>query len=99
MTTDAKNNEVLDIVKESVNEVLQDLATNAKEFVEDTVFTYVDDAIKDFQDAQITEASTSTSGWVKMRSKLINTGVGLVWTVTKKVVSKVLEKAEGDKIK
>lgn len=93
---ETKNNEVLDIVKESVNDVLQELAGNAKTFVEGTVFPYVDDAIKDFQDAQTAEAATSASGWVKMCAKLINTGVSLVWTVTKKVVSKVLEKAEAD---
>lgn len=92
----SKNNEVLDIVKESVNDVLQELAGNAKTFVEGTVFSYVDDAIKDFQDTQTAEAATSASGWVKMRAKLINTGVGLVWSVTKKVVSKALEKAEKD---
>ncbi len=91
-----KNNEVLDIVKESINDVLQELAGNAKEFIEGTVFPYVDDAIQDFQDAQTAEAAQSASGWVKMRAKLINTGVSLVWNVTKKVVSKVLEKAEAD---
>ena len=93
---ETKNNEVLDIVRESVNDVLQELAGNAKEFVVNTVFPYVDEAVKDFQDAQTAEAATSASGWVKMRAKLINTGVGLVWTVTKKVVTKVLEKAEAD---
>lgn len=98
MTTETKNNEVLDIVKESVNDVLQELAGNAKTFVEDTVFPYVDDAIQDFQDAQTAEAATSVSGWVKMRAKLINTGVSLAWAVTKKVVSKILEKAEADEV-
>lgn len=99
MTTEAKNNEVLDIVKESVNEVLQDLATNAKEFVEDTVFPYVDEAVQDWQNTQTADAEKTTSGWVKVRNKMINTGVGVAWSVIKKVVTKILEKAEMDETK
>lgn len=99
MAEETKNNEVLDIVKESVNDVLQELAGNTKEFIEGTVFLYVDDAVEDFQDAQTAEAAQSASGWVKMRAKLINTSVGLVWTIVKKVVTKVLEKAEADEMK
>lgn len=99
MAEETKNNEVLDIVKDAVNDVLQDLAGNATEFITTTVFPYVDDAVKDFQDAQTAEAATSASGWVKMRAKLINTGVGLVWTVMKNVVTKILEKAAADEAK
>ena len=56
----------------------------------------VDAAINDFETAQTTGAAASTSGWVKIRAKLINTGIDLVWGVTKKVVTKILEKAADD---
>ncbi len=39
----------------------------------------------------------SASGWAKIRAKLINTGIDLVWGVTKKVVTKILEKADANK--
>ena len=91
MNTDIKN-----IITEAVDEVLSELKDNALDFVENTVFPYADEAVKDFQDAQTADAEQSTSGWVKIRAKLINTGVGLVWTVTKKVTAKILEKAAED---
>lgn len=91
MNTDIKN-----ILTEAVDEVLSELKDNALDFVENTVFPYVDEAVKDFQDAQTADAKQSTSGWVKIRAKLINTGVGLVWTITKKVTLKILEKAAED---
>lgn len=91
MNTDIKN-----IITEALDEVLSELKGNALDFVENTVFPYVDEAAKDFQDAQTADAEKSESGWVKIRAKLINTGVGLVWTVTKKVTAKILEKAAED---
>ncbi|BFK74319.1 hypothetical protein [Megasphaera elsdenii] len=91
MNTDIKN-----IITEALDEVLSELKGNALDFVENTVFPYVDEAVKDFQDAQTADAEKSESGWVKIRAKLINTGVGLVWTVTKKVTAKILEKAAED---
>nr|DAW28213.1 MAG TPA: hypothetical protein [Caudoviricetes sp.] len=47
---------------------------------------------------QTAEAEASVSGWVKIRAKLINTGIDLVWSVTKKVVTKILEKATDNEI-
>lgn len=91
MNTDIKN-----IITEALDEVLAELKDNALDFVENTVFPYVNEAVKDFQDAQTADAEQSASGWVKIRAKLINTGVGLVWTITKKVTLKILEKAADD---
>ena len=48
--------------------------------------------------AQTAEAEASVAGWVKIRAKLINTGIDLVWSVTKKVVTKILEKAADNEI-
>lgn len=61
-----------------------------------TVFPYVDETVKDFETAQTTDAEQSASGWAKIRAKLINTGIDLVWGVTKKVVTKILEKADAN---
>lgn len=90
------NEDIKDVVNEALQEVLEDIKDNALDFVENTVFPYVDAAIDDFETAQTTEAAASTSGWVKIRAKLINTGIDLVWSVTKKVVAKILEKAADD---
>ena len=79
-----------------MEEVFEELKDNALDFVENTVFPYVDAAINDFEAAQTAEAEQSASGWVKIRAKLINTGINLVWSVTKKVVTKILEKAADD---
>lgn len=83
-------------IKNVVSEALQEVKDNALHFVKNTVFPYVDEAVKDFQDAQTVDAEKSTSGWVKIRAKLINTSIDLVWSITKKVVTKILEKAADD---
>lgn len=93
------NEDIKNVIAEALNDVFAELKDNAQEFVTGTVCPYVDDAVKDFQDAQTADAEASASGWVKIRAKLINTGVGLVWTVTKKVVTKVLENAAKDETK
>lgn len=90
------NEDIKNVVVDALNEVFAELKDNALDFVENTVFPYVDEAVKDFQDAQTAEAEQSASGWVKIRAKLINTGINLVWSVTKKVVTKILEKAADD---
>jgi methionine salvage enolase-phosphatase E1 len=90
------NEDIKNVVTNALEEVFEDLKDNALDFVENTVFPYVDEAVKDFQDAQTADAEQSTSGWVKIRAKLINTGINLVWSVTKKVVTKILEKAADD---
>ena len=82
------NEDIKNVVSEALQEVLEE--------VKDTVFPYVDEAVKDFQDAQTSDAEQSTSGWVKIRAKLINTGIDLVWSVTKKIVTKIFEKAADD---
>lgn len=90
------NEDIKNVVSEALQEVLEEVKDNALDFVENTVFPYVDEAINDFEAAQTAEAEQSTSGWVKVRAKLINTGIDLVWSVTKKVVAKILEKAADD---
>lgn len=90
------NEDIKNVVSEALQEVLEEVKDNALDFVENTVFPYVDEAVKDFQGAQTAEAEQSTSGWVKIRAKLINTGINLVWSITKKVVTKILEKAADD---
>lgn len=90
------NEDIKNVVSEALNEVFEELKDNALDFVENTVFPYVDAAIDDFEAAQTAEAEQSASGWVKIRAKLINTGINLVWSVTKKVVTKILEKAADD---
>ncbi len=90
------NEDIKNVVSEALQEVLAEVKGNATDFVTNTVFPYVDEAVKDFESAQTAEAETSASGWVKIRAKLINTGINLVWTVTKKVVTKILEKAAKD---
>lgn len=90
------NEDIKNVVSEALQEVLEEVKDNALDFVENTVFPYVDAAIDDFEAAQTAEAERSTSGWVKIRAKLINTGINLVWSVTKKVVTKILEKAADD---
>lgn len=90
------NEDIKNVVSEALQEVLEEVKDNALDFVENTVFPYVDEAINDFKAAQTAEAEQSTSGWVKIRAKLINTGINLVWSVTKKVVTKILEKAADD---
>lgn len=90
------NEEIKNVVTNALEEVFEELKDNALDFVENTVFPYVDAAIDDFEAAQTAEAEQSTSGWVKIRAKLINTGINLVWSVTKKVVAKILEKAADD---
>lgn len=90
------NEDIKNVVSEALQEVLEEVKDNALDFVENTVFPYVDEAINDFKAAQTAEAVASTSGWVKIRAKLINTGINLVWSVTKKVVTKILEKAADD---
>lgn len=87
------NEDIKNVVSEALQEVFEELKDNALDFVENTVFPYVDAAIDDFEAAQTAEAEQSASGWVKIRAKLINTGINLVWSVTKKVVTKILEKA------
>ena len=90
------NEDIKNVVSEALQEVFEELKDNALDFVENTVFPYVDAAINDFEAAQTAEAEQSVSGWVKIRAKLINTGIDLVWNVTKKVISKILEKAADD---
>lgn len=90
------NEDIKNVVTNALEEVFEELKDNALDFVENTVFPYVDAAIDDFEAAQTAEAEKSESGWVKIRAKLINTGIVLVWTVTKKVVAKILEKAADD---
>lgn len=90
------NEDIKNVVVDALNEVFAELKDNALDFVENTVFPYVDAAINDFEAAQTAEAEQSASGWVKIRAKLINTGINLVWSVTKKVVTKILEKAADD---
>ena len=90
------NEDIKNVVSEALNEVFEELKDNALDFVENTVFPYVDAAIDDFEAAQTAEAEQSASGWVKIRAKLINTGINLVWSVTKKVATKILEKAADD---
>ena len=90
------NEEIKNVVTNALEEVFEELKDNALDFVENTVFPYVDAAIDDFEAAQTAEAEQSASGWVKIRAKLINTGINLVWSVTKKVVTKILEKAADD---
>ena len=90
------NEDIKNVVVDALNEVFAELKDNALDFVENTVFPYVDAAIDDFEAAQTAEAEQSASGWVKIRTKLINTGIDLVWSVTKKVVTKILEKAADD---
>lgn len=90
------NEDIKNVVSEALQEVLGEVKDNALDFVENTVFPYVDEAINDFEAAQTTEAEASASGWVKIRAKLINTGINLVWSVIKKVVAKILEKAADD---
>ena len=87
------NEDIKNVVTNALEEVFEELKDNALDFVENTVFPYVDAAIDDFEAAQTAEAEQSASGWVKIRAKLINTGINLVWSVTKKVVTKILEKA------
>lgn len=90
------NEEIKNVVTNALEEVFEELKDNALDFVENTVFPYVDAAIDDFEAAQTAEAEQSASGWVKIRAKLINTGINLVWSVAKKVVTKILEKAADD---
>lgn len=90
------NEDIKNVVTNALEEVFEELKDNALDFVENTVFPYVDAAINDFEAAQNAEAEQSASGWVKIRAKLINTGINLVWSVTKKVVTKILEKAADD---
>lgn len=90
------NEDIKNVVSEALEEVFEELKDNALDFVENTVFPYINEAVKDFQDAQTADAEQSASGWVKIRAKLINTGINLVWSVTKKVVTKILEKAADD---
>lgn len=90
------NEDIKNVVTNALEEVFEELKDNALDFVENTVFPYVDAAIDDFEAAQTADAEQSASGWVKIRAKLINTGIDLVWTVTKKVVAKILEKAADD---
>ena len=90
------NEDIKNIIDDAVKEVFAELKDNTKDFITNTVFPYVDEAVKDFETAQTTEAEASASGWVKIRAKLINTGIDLVWGVTKKVVTKILEKADAD---
>ena len=90
------NEDIKNVVTNALEEVFEELKDNALDFVENTVFPYVDEAINDFEAAQTAEAEKSESGWVKIRAKLINTGIDLVWNVTKKVISKILEKAADD---
>jgi methionine salvage enolase-phosphatase E1 len=90
------NEDIKNVVTNALEEVFEELKDNALDFVENTVFPYVDAAINDFEAAQTAEAEQSASGWVKIRAKLINTGINLVWSVTKKVVAKILEKAADD---
>lgn len=90
------NEDIKNVVSEALQEVLEEVKGNATDFVTNTVFPYVDEAVKDFETAQTADAEQSASGWVKIRAKLINTGINLVWGVTKKVVAKILEKADAD---
>lgn len=90
------NEDIKNVVTNALEEVFEEVKDNALDFVENTVFPYVDEAINDFEAAQTAEAAVSASGWVKIRAKLINTGIDLVWNVTKKVISKILEKAAED---
>lgn len=90
------NEDIKNVVTNALEEVFEELKDNALDFVENTVFPYVDAAIDDFEAAQTAEAEQSASGWVKIRAKLINTGIDLIWSVTKKVVTKILEKAADD---
>ncbi|WP_301963377.1 hypothetical protein [uncultured Megasphaera sp.] len=90
------NEDIKNVVTNALEEVFEELKDNALDFVENTVFPYVDASIDDFEAAQTAEAEKSESGWVKIRAKLINTGIDLVWNVTKKVVTKILEKAADD---
>ena len=90
------NEDIKNVVTNALEEVFEELKDNALDFVENTVFPYVDAAINDFEAAQTADAEQSASGWVKIRAKLINTGINLVWSVTKKVVSKILKKAADD---
>ena len=90
------NEDIKNVVTNALEEVFEELKDNALDFVENTVFPYADAAIDDFEAAQTAEAEQSASGWVKSRAKLINTGIDLIWSVTKKVVTKILEKAADD---
>ena len=90
------NEDIKNVVSEALQEVLAEIKGNATDFVTKTVFPYVDEAVKDFEAAQTADAEQSASGWVKIRAKLINTGIDLVWGVTKKVVTKILENADVD---
>lgn len=78
------NEDIKNVVTNALEEVFEELKDNALDFVENTVFPYVDAAINDFEAAQTAEAEQSASGWVKIRAKLINTGIDLIWSVTKR---------------
>lgn len=93
------NEDIKNVLAEALNDVFAELKDNTLDFMASTVFPYVDEAVKDFEAAQTTSAEQSASGWVKIRAKFINTGVSLVWAVTKKVITKVLEKAAEDDAK
>ena len=67
------NEDIKNVLVDALNEVFAELKDNALDFVENTVFPYVDEAINDFEAAQTAE-----------------------WSVTKKVVTKILEKAADD---
>ena len=69
------NEDIKNVVTNALEEVFEELKDNALDFVENAVFPYVDAAIDDFEAAQTVEAEASTSGWVKIRAKLINTGI------------------------
>lgn len=90
------NEDMKNIINDALKEVFAELKDNTHDFVTSTVFPYVDEALKDFEAAQTADAEQSASGWVKIRAKLINTGIDFVWGVTKKVVTKILEKADAD---
>lgn len=84
-----------DIIKEVVLDILGEFKGQIKDVVVNSIIPAVDDAIADFAAEQTAEADASASTWVKIRNKLlINGGIKLIWSFAKKVIVKVLDKAD-----
>ena len=85
-----------DVLVDALNEVFAELKDNALDFVENTVFPYVDEAINDFEAAQTAEGRTVHIRVGENPCEAHQHRIDLVWSVTKKVVTKILEKAADD---
>ena len=88
------NEELKNIITESLKEILNEYKGNIKDFLTDTIVPATDAAVKDFQDEQKAESAASSSAWVKIRNSIINGAVGIVYGLAKSVVLKIFEKAE-----